>query len=342
MALFDDIKYLRLLSPKLERFAQKSEYLWNFRCPICNDSHKNKFKARGYIYRRKSDLFYTCHNCGESTTFGNFLKTSDASLYRQYQLDRYKNESGGNVKKPDFPSADPKTIFDNNKKVAAKNLGIPAVEELPNEHVVRRYISDRMIPRDRWNQIFYARNFKTFIDDLFPEHGKTLYDEPRIVFPFYDEKKNLLGVQGRALNNTSRIKYITIKASEDAKKVYGIDRVDVTKPIYVVEGPIDSLFLSNSIATMDATLHKITTVFGDHDYVFCYDNEPRNPEICRSLRKTIDMGKKVCIWPKNIKEKDINEMVMHDFSPDQIRSIIDSNTFENLFAMLEYLNWSKS
>jgi transcription elongation factor Elf1 len=342
MALFDDIKYLRLLSPKLERFTQKSEYLWNFRCPICNDSHKNKFKARGYVYRRKSDLFYTCHNCGESSSFGNFLKTSDASLYRQYQLDRYKNESGGNVKKPDFSILNQKTSFTNRDTPAAVNLGIPSIEELSVDDTVRRYITDRRIPKDRLNQIFYARNFKSFIDDIFPDNGKTLYDEPRIVFPFYDEKKNLLGVQGRALNNSSRIKYITIKASEDAKKVYGIDRVDVSKPIYVVEGPIDSLFLSNSIATMDASLYKIATVFGDHNYVFCFDNEPRNPEICRHLRKTIDMGKKVCIWPKNIKEKDINEMIMHDFSPAQIQSIIDSNTFENLSAMLEYSNWSKS
>jgi len=112
--------------------------------------------------------------------------------------------------------------------------------------------------------------------------------------------------------------------------------------VYVVEGPFDSLFLDNAIAMMDASLYNATSIVGNLDYVFIYDNEPRNLDVCRHMLKTIQLGKKICIWPSHIQKKDINEMILTGFKPAQIQSIIDSNTFSDLRAMLEYTKWSKS
>ena len=333
MSLYIDKKFVSLVSPKLERFKQKSEYLWNFRCPICGDSHSNKIKARGYFYRRKSDLFFTCHNCGISKSLGFFLKTIDTSLYREYQLERYKNESTGNIAKPDFTMAKTKPVF-------KKRVDLPTINSLPEDHVAKQYLLKRKISRDRLDDIYYAASFKSFVLELLPDYEKTLYDEPRIVFPFYDEAKNMLGFQGRAVGD-SKVKYITVKLDDDNRKVFGLDRVDFSKRVYVVEGPIDSLFLQNSLATMDASLYNITLLLGNHDYVFIHDNEPRNPAIVKQMAKTISHGKNIFIWPQNVSAKDINDWIMTGATPSEIQSIIDTNTFNDLRAKLEFERWKK-
>jgi hypothetical protein len=334
MSLYIDKKFVSLVSTKLERFKQKSEYLWNFRCPICNDSAKNKLKTRGYFYRRKSDLFFTCHNCGTSLSVGNFLKAIDPPLYREYQLERYKSESTGNFAKPDFSMAKIKPVF------SVSQIDLPTIASLPEEHAAKQYLVKRKIPRDRMNDIYYADNFEAFVKDIHPNYDKTLYKEQRIIFPFYDEKKTLLGFQGRAVGE-SKIKYITIKLDDDNKKVFGLDRVDFSKKVYVVEGPIDSMFLQNSLATMDASLYNISLLLGNHDYVFIHDNEPRNAAIVKQIAKTISQNKNIFIWPSHIKEKDINDWIMSGATPSEIQSIIDNNTFNDLRAKLEFERWKK-
>ena len=335
MSLYIDKKFVSLVSRKLERFKQKSEYLWNFRCPVCGDSHKDKLKARGYFYRRKSDLYFTCHNCGTSLSVGNFLKIIDSSLYREYQLERYKNESSGNVAKPDFTIAKTKPVFNIKPKI-----NLPSIALLPSGHIAKEYLKNRKIPAEKLNDIYYADNFKAFVLELLPNYEKTLFEEKRIVFPFYDEEKNLVGFQGRAIGD-SKVKYITVKLDDDNKKVFGLDRVDFSKKVYVVEGPIDSLFLQNSLATMDAQLYNITLLTGNHDYVFIHDNEPRNPSIVKQMAKTISHGKNIFIWPSDVKEKDINDWIMTGATPSEIQSIIDTNTFEGLRAKLEFERWRK-
>jgi hypothetical protein len=335
MSLYIDKKFVSLVSPKLERFKQKSEYLWNCRCPVCGDSHKNKIKARGYFYRRKSDLFYTCHNCGTSLSLGNLIKIVDPSLYREYQLERYKSESSGNVAKPDFSMAKIKPVFSNQPKI-----NLVSIAALPINHSAGQYLLSRKISRDRLHDIYYAPNFREFVMEMLPNYDKVLYDEPRIIFPFYDEKKNLLGFQGRAVGE-SKIKYITIKLDDDNKKVFGLDRVDFSKKIYVVEGPIDSMFLQNSLATMDASLYNISLLLGNHDYVFIHDNEPRNAAIVKHMAKTISHSKNIFIWPQDVAAKDINDWILTGTTPSEIQSIIDNNTFNDLRAKLEFEIWKK-
>ena len=336
MTLYIDRKYVSLLSPKLERFTQKSDYLWNFRCPICGDSSKNKLKMRGYIYRRKNDLFFSCHNCGASHTFGTLLSLTDQSLYKAYQLECYSEGAGPTVKRPSFSFVNTKPVF----KKKAVVIDLPSIESLPNNHIAKEYVKTRMIPEKYHTELYYAENFREFVISIIPTYEKKLFDEPRLVIPFYDEENNLLGFQGRDLLK-SKVKYITIKLSDDNKKVYGLNHVDKSKRIYVVEGPIDSTFLYNSIATMDASLLSIIPSVGNHDYVFVFDNEPRNKDIVKHMKKAIEIGKNICIWPNHIQQKDINEMICSGLSSAAIQSIIDSNTFSNHQAMLEFATWKK-
>jgi hypothetical protein len=250
-------------------------------------------------------------------------------------MERFKNESTGNVAKPDFSMAKTKPVFNIKPKI-----NLISIADLPINHAAGQYLLSRKIPRDRLHDIYYARNFREFVLEMIPDYDKTLYNEERIVFPFYDEKKNLLGFQGRALGE-SKVKYITVKLDDDNKKIFGLDRVDFTKRIYVVEGPIDSLFLQNSLATMDASLYNITLLLGNHDYVFIHDNEPRNSAIVKHMQKTISHNKNIFIWPQDIVSKDINDYILTGATPAEIQSIIDKNTFCELRAKLEFERWRK-
>ena len=337
MSLFTDKKFVSLVSSKLDRFSQKSEYLWNFRCPYCGDSSKNRLKARGYIYRRKSDLFFTCHNCGMSVSFGSFLKSIDRILYSEYQLERFKNESAGNVPKPTFDEFKTKGLADRFRK----DIDLPTIASLPDNHEAKAYLLSRKLPRQVLNELYYAADFKTFCEENVKNFDKNIPEnEKRIVIPFYNKNGILLGFQGRAVGS-SKIRYITILLDSENTKVFGLDKVDLTKKIYVVEGPLDSLFLDNSLAVMDAALYKIIQEVGDYNYVFVYDNEPRNPDIVKNIQKSIEMGRSVCIWPKSIIDKDINDMIINGLTPSEIMSTIDSNTFTDLRAMLEFNQWKK-
>ena len=338
MSVYVDKKFVSLLSPKLKNFKQRGEFLWNFSCPVCGDSLKNKTKARGYIYKKKEHFFFMCHNCHTSTTFQKFLKTEDPTLYRDYVLESFvQSNTSNNVNVADFAT---KPVFDISPAPRSILLTEAAsINGLNLYHPARQYLENRKIPTDN---LYYAEDFEEFVKDLFPQYEKTLYKEPRIINPFYDKNGNLLGIQGRAIDKNSKIKYITIKDNEDTPKIFGWNGLDTSKTMYVVEGPLDSLFLTNCLATMDAALYTAPRTIGiDNDYIFVYDNEPRNKQIVSNIRKTIDLGYKVCIWPDTIKEKDINEMVLAGTSPAAIQHIIDTNTFEGLIATMKLNQWSK-
>ena len=268
-------------------------------------------------------------------SFGNFLKYINRPLYDQYSLERFKNESSGNTAKPDFSMAKEKPVFHHDLKI-----NLPTIESLPTDHPAKQYLIKRKIPRDRMKDIYFASNFKSFVLEMLPSYDKTLYDEPRIVFPFFDAEKKLLGFQGRALND-SKVKYITIKMDDDFMKIYGLDRVDLTKKIYVVEGIIDSMFLHNSIAVMDASLHKIRSILGNYDYVLIPDRDVRNREVMKNVAKMIEMKYNVCLLPNNLSGKDINDLIMTGTTSSEIMNLIDTNTWSDLRARLEFEQWKK-
>jgi len=336
MSVFIDRSFLLQVSPKLQRFAKKKDDLYNFRCPLCGDSQKNKLKSRGYIFRKKNDYFYMCHNCGVSTTFYNFLKQVDSNLLQEYQLERYKNGETGNnnYPKPDFEEYKQET------PKFKKSLELPSIDSLPEAHYAKSYVEQRRIPETFWSQLYYAEDFAAFIQNLGIENAGLKEKDNRLVIPFYDKEKNLVALQGRALGE-SKLRYITLKLHDDNKKIYGLDRIDEDKLVYVVEGPIDSMFLENAVATADSNLESITNVLDKSKVALVFDNEPRNKEIVAKMEKAIDNHFNVVIWPPMIEKKDINDMVLDGFSPDEIQDIIDNNTFVNLRAKMEFVNWKK-
>jgi DNA primase len=336
MSVFIDRQFLLRISPKLQRFTQKKEDLYNFRCPLCGDSQKNKTKARGFVYRKKNGYFYMCHNCGASTTFYNFLDKVDPTLTKEYALERYKNDETGNNNyvKPDFEK------IKQEAPKFKKALELPTIDSLPEAHFAKNYVQQRRIPETFSSQLYYAEDFKQFVENLGIEKEGLHKDDKRLVIPFYDKEKNLVAIQGRALGE-SKLRYITLKMHDDNYKVFGLDKVNEEEMIYVVEGPIDSMFLHNAVATADSNLQSITSIFDKSKVTLIFDNEPRNKEIVMKIDDAIEKHYNVVIWPEFIESKDINDMILDGFSPDEIQDIISKNTFVNLRAKAEFINWKK-
>ena len=318
-----DTKYIGLVSSRLPKFKKVKADLYNFRCPLCGDSQKHKNKARGYIYAKKADANYKCHNCGASTTFSNFLKTLDPTLQKQYIFEKFQTRNTGKGSIIEEPK------FNFKKPVFRKKIDLPRASEVK---IAKQYLDNRKLDSTKF---YYTDKFKEWTNtqkQTFDYIGK---DEPRIIIPMYDSTKKLIGFQGRSLIPNS-IKYITIMIDEDAPKIYGLDQITEEKPIYIIEGPFDASLVENSIAMCGADVD--IGSLGWSDYIYVYDNEPRSREITDRIRKTIDRGDKVVIWPTSIEEKDVNDMILggHD-----VMGMLKSNTYSGLKAKIKFNNWKK-
>ena len=342
MSLSVESKYIGLISHRLRNFKRKQDYLWNFSCPLCGDSKKNLLKARGYVYKKGNNLFYSCKNCGIGTSLGKLLENVDGSLYKEYVLERYKSGESGfsNFKEPTFNVPSPR--FD--------KLDKPKIFEhaefcsnLSSEHFCLAYLKNRQIPKEFYSQLLFTSHYKKFIDALVPNHGKKLIDDARVIIPFYDVYNNLIAVSGRALETSDKtLRYITIRTTDSEEKlVFGMDRVSVHEPVRVVEGPLDSLFVKNCIASADANLAIVAENISAGKKVLIFDNEPRNKEIVKMMQESIKSNHHIVIWPNTIEAKDINEMIMSGISVDEIESIISSNTFNGLQAQTKFVFWKK-
>ena len=317
-----DSKYIGLVSSRLQKFKRVKPNLYNFRCPICGDSQKNKSKTRGYLYAVKADMNFRCHNCGASMTLSNFIKKIDPNLHKQYVFERFKDGKTGRgtvVEEPKFNFEAPKF---------KPKLDLPKASE---NDIARRYLEKRKLDPTKF---YYTDKFKAWSNSHKKTFDDLTYDEPRIIIPLFYQN-TLIGFQGRSLG-PSKVKYITVMINDDAPKIYGLDTIRKSSPVFVTEGPIDSTFLRNSIAMCgaDGDVGK----WGVSTPVWVYDNEPRSKEITSRIASTIAKGDSVVIWPTNIYEKDINDMVLagHD-----VQTIVESNIYKGLEATLKFTTWKR-
>ena len=329
-----DSKYIGLVSSRLDKFKRVKADLYNFRCPICGDSQKHKNQARGYIYQVKTNTYFKCHNCGASLSFNNFLKQIDSTLHKQYIMEKFKEGFAGGknfvVDEPQFTFTSPKF----RKKDICDDL--VKISELNTTHRAKKYLINRGIKEDILSKLYYCPNFKEWTNRHKKTFDDTKHDDQRIIIPLRYPDGQLFGYQGRSLDPTSKMRYITVMLDEDAPKLYGLEKINTKKPIYILEGPFDSLFVENSVAMCGSDVDIRT--FGWGDYIWVFDNEPRNREIVTRIEKLINRGDKVVIWPSNIQEKDVNEMIL---AKHNICTILESSTYSELTAKLKLNLWKK-
>ena len=332
MSSYIDLKFINDLSGRLSQFKKKTDYLFNFRCPHCGDSQKSKTKARAYLYRVKNDMFFKCHNCGQGQNLANFIKFVDPKLYESYLLERYKKSAPATPK--------PKFDFKPTKFTDQTPIDdLKSIKDLPEDHPARLYCENRKIPEKYFDKLFLSDKFMTLVNEVKPNTYKITKDHPRLIIPFYDTTGKIFAFQGRAFGK-EQPKYLTIKLDENKQKVYGLDKVSFQKPIYITEGPIDSLFIDNCLAAGGADLF-LKNKIPNENITYIFDNEPRNKEIVKRMYKVIEQDFNVVIWPEDLQLKDVNDMIMSGLTKFELQDIISNNTYSKLSALTKLNYWKK-
>lgn len=322
-----DLKYLNIISPRLERFKKKTENTFNCRCPFCGDSQKSETKARGWIIEKKGKAFFYCHNCSISKSMYDLLKYMDISLANEYYFEKFK--SGKVQKEPEYKFEKPvfNTKVKNILEEKAESLSI--LSQL--NHAVK-YVISRKIPSKEIVKLYY-------IDDFSKLDPSSKIKDERLIIPYYNMDKELVGFTGRTLRQSS-IRYVNVKY-KDEQMFYGLCDVDLTKDVYIVEGAIDSMFIENSIAVTNANLSRVSSIVDKEKCILIPDKEPRNKVIIDNIYRYIELGYRVCLMPELLQGKDINEYVFHGLKIDTLKEVIDSNTYSGMDAKLKLSKWKK-
>lgn len=342
MNLFIEIKYLLQLSGRLTGFKKKSDYLWNCRCPLCGDSLNSKSKARGYFHRDKKNptrLRFKCHNCQESPTLGSLLQQLDPTLYNEYRLESYRSLHPA----PPIETPTPNTPLELPKSITTALC----CRDLPTSHPCVQYLSKRRIPQDQWSRLYYTENYRHYVMECFPTFVMDLNGtprikiEPRLVIPFRDTSGRIVAATGRSFSDNS-IRYVTVRDPATTEKlVFGLDYVDQSRRVYIVEGPLDSLCIENAVASGDSNLIAVAERLTAREITLVFDNEKRNRENIRQIERAIQRGYSVVIWASTVYEKDLNKMMQNGMTSDQIREILDTHTYSGLTAQIHLNEWKR-
>lgn len=340
--LWLDIKYANQISFTLQRFkvTRQNPYTATFRCPLCGDSLKNKTKTRGYLLQKGTTVMFYCHNCHASMPFGKFLSTFDPETYKQYLAERFSETAAANTQPAPPPVMPPKPAYISRGPL--KHLR--KISQLEWDHPAKQYVVKRCIPNPYHAKLFYAPRFMEWVNTLIPgKFPNITQDEPRLIIPFIDKEGNITGFQGRAFGD-SKIRYITIILDNTKPKVFNYDTVDMSKKVYILEGPIDAMFLTNTLAMAGSDMAADTKALNiiPANTVMVYDNEPRNEQIVAKMEKAIQSGYNICLWPPDLQWKDVNDMIVKGkMKPYEVKQIIDTNTHAGLTAELLLNKWKR-
>lgn len=338
-----DLEWMHKLSFRFDRFkvASATSHVYNCRCPVCGDSQKSNKLARFYFYNKKGQLNVFCHNCNYSHSFWTFMKDVCPNEFDEYKRDqmRSKLETFKSPSKALNIGLNKTTVGQNkpSQKASGKTLkGIRPITSLPFDHPAIAYLESRGFTYREMNRLLFANNFKKTAESISCEElSENFPKDQRIVIPFYDTEGNIEMIQGRALDNSS-LRYISIKTDPAVDKIYGKYEVDRNETVYCVEGPFDSLFVDNCLATCDSNLTR-----ADAD-VYIFDNQPRSKEIVKLMSDAIAQNKQIVIWPTSPNGKqDINDMIKLGVTREELMDVIRSRTFSGLKAKLEFGKWRK-
>ena len=166
-------------------------------------------------------------------------------------------------------------------KFVKRDTDLQKISDLNISHPARVYLEQRGI-KDL-SYFYYCPKFKAWTNEKKKVFDNLKQDSERIIIPFKDREGNLFGYQGRSLAPKAKLRYITIMLDEEQPKIFGLDKVNNNRPIHIVEGPFDSTFLENSVAMAGSDADVRT--LGWSNYIWVFDNEPRNREIVNRISK---------------------------------------------------------
>lgn len=316
----NDKYYINLISFRLENFSWASEDVALCRCPICGDSRRNLSKRRFYFYIRHGIWHVFCHNCNYSASFSTFLKRLYPEVYKQRSLAMLTPVIPSVSIPEETPEDNSVWDFSSCKKIS----------DLPKEHFVSKYVKSRKIPSDK---VLYCSD----VNKILAPHNARIKDSvPSLLIPYRRKAQPTEVFQIRFFDPKRKPKYLTFKKTSESLKIYNIDFVHPLEPVYVLEGPIDSMMLKNAIAVGGSNLQHAVKYL-KHP-ILIYDNEPRSNIICGKISNAIKSGYPVVIFPQDLRSKDLNDMAMMGIDVEQL---VKECTVSGLDAELKFSAWRR-
>ena len=189
MSSYIDIKFINLLSTRLPKFKRKSEYLFNFKCPHC-DSQKSQTN-QDFVYKKKNDMFFKCHNCKYEPITSNLIKFLDPNLYKEYVFERYKDTNSTDKPEFDFSPSKKLRSKSNNEKLLDQ---LVSFDKLVITHPARQFVHKRFIPKEHCAKLFFCPKFYEFTNEIIPNKFPSLKnDHPRVlILSMIDQGPNSL------------------------------------------------------------------------------------------------------------------------------------------------------
>lgn len=331
----------RQIAYTMPRFSDHSRSMYvkfNFRCPICGDG-STSHKTRGWFYESKGKVRFGCFNCGRNMPLTSYLYQYDQERWKEYLFEKYKDNPRA---KPTVSEPEPEPETDAVTSIAELPF-CERIDLLPPEHPMRKWMANRCIPEHRLELFFFTSEWRKLSNQLKP--GTYERDDPeyRLVIPLYNVDGSISIIQGRALSDVDHSqRYLTVKIDDDAKKIYGMERVDGSKTVWFHEGPIDSVFIPNSLAIVGGSMALTDTPFKD-TRVWVLDNEPRKKDTVKRIKNLIDAGERVVLWDRiQYRSKDINDMIKNEkATAEEIEQYLKNNIVHGLTATHRFMNWSK-
>jgi hypothetical protein len=339
----DDILQTSILSQYLRQAALAipgvivTQDSYNFQCNICGDDREwNPTFKRGHLrlYRGYGTQYWTykCFNegcsCQDKAWPGEaWLEKTAPHLYDEYQAellsDSRKDHSEEIARLEKQVAIERRRV--KKEKEDKEQKALEYFIEITDNHKLCKSAIDickkRFIPEEIWSKFFVA----------LPGKG-SIYSN-RMIIPFYDNEDDVYYWQGRALLDGQNPKYLNRLSSKD-ESVYNIYNVDKTKPIFITEGPIDSMFIENSVATLGLEVSdKMKEIINSFDNaIYLFDGDESG---IRTSQKYINQGKKVFLWENFIKELklpkrekwDINDFMVYSGLKDTKLSYEDLEPF---------------
>lgn len=344
-SLIDYDSLIQEICSHLDQFkiVSSKKDTYNFRCNICGDSKKNKIKKRGYIFKDKKigGYYYKCFNCGDKRIpLITYTKIYFPELYTRFIYNNILQQ------KRDLELPYKQEKIDNLNQYNNSDSLLKLLTKWNKNDISKKLLDYRKIPINKRSDIYFLDDLNILLNKInelnLGNYTILNYNSPRIVIPVYKrDRSEINGFVCRSVLKNDPIRYYNIKISDDYL-LLGLDKINTTKPIYIIEGYFDSLFLSNAIATNSATNFMSAYQFCldvKQEPIFIFDNEPYNKDICKMMKRFIDLNEKIVIFKSfPFHGKDLNDIIMKNPTVNLEGELL-KYTFKGLQAKLEYNQW---
>jgi len=339
---WEEEQYIEEVGKSIEGFRKVRDGVYNCRCPICGDSATNWTRRRGYfiLHGAEGGWSYYCHNCGASYSIRNFLKTVDESLYQRYCIQDIKSRKTLSFK-PVKKKADPEIESAAEQKFTKHPL-LQNCANLSEDHPAVQYLLGRGVDRGRLSSVLWTDDFPALVrQGIGSKYANSKLVERGIVFVVRDFSFKPVGWQIRNIEAVDKkMRFSTCTADGFSGELcYVPSKLDRDRTVFVVEGCIDSLFLHNSAARLQAALWKFQVP--GLDCIYFNDQEPRNREVCGEIQKCISLGLKTVLLSSEYSGMDVNDIAKGGLGSEQIEALFRRNAWKGLSAKVKFSGWLK-